>query len=113
MKSMPKKPMVCCKKSVSVDQMAHLFPRGFVAEYRRIQVEFDTEDKLYCGFKECSAFISPHTIDGKNATCWERGRQTCTLCKSGSHRGKDQCEFLSTRTKPGDRLCLLFYKTAD
>ena len=86
--------MVCCKKGISIDQVAHLFPRGFVAEYRRTQIEFDTEDKLYCSFKECSAFISPDTINGKDATCWECGRQTCTLCKNASHRGKHPSEFL-------------------
>lgn len=79
--------------------MAHLFPPGFVAEYWRIQMEFDTEDKIYCSFKQCSAFIPPQTINGRDATCQECGRQTCTQCKNGSHRGKHHYEFLSPQAR--------------
>ena len=99
MKSMPKKPVMCCKKSVSIDPVKHLFRPRFVEEYRRIQMEFDTEDKLYCSHKKCSAFIPPHTIEGKNATCKKCGMQTCTRCKNASHRGKDQYELYLHRNK--------------
>ena len=85
---MPKQPIMCCKASVSIDPVAHLFRPGFVKEYMAIKMEFDTVDKLYCSYKKCSAFIPPPSIKGKNATCQECGRQTCTRCKNSSHRGK-------------------------
>ena len=85
---MPKQPVVCCKESVKIKPVAHLFSPRFVEEYRALKMEFDTKDKLYCSYKKCSAFIPPPSIKGKNATCQDCGRQTCTQCKMRSHRGK-------------------------
>ena len=88
MRSKPKQPIVCCKESVSIAPVAHLFNPHFVEKYEAMRMEFDTKNKVYCSYKKCSAFISPSSITDENATCQKCGRQTCTRCKNASHAGK-------------------------
>lgn len=105
---MPKKPLLCCKESVSIDPVAHLFRPRTVEEYRMMRLEFETVDKVYCSHKKCSAFIPPQSINGRDATCQQCGRQTCTLCKTASHGGKHHCEFDIYRYKAWSCLVVTF-----
>ena len=108
MKSLPKRPVMCCNKNVSIDPVAQLFRPRFVEKYKAIQMEFDTEDKLYCSKKKCSAFIPPASIIGANATCQKCGKQTCTRCKNASHQGKPPVRNLSPPVQ-GLEIVSLYY----
>ncbi|KAI9147594.1 Cytochrome P450 monooxygenase andK [Paramyrothecium foliicola] len=62
-------------------------------KFERMDLEYRTENRIYCHAPTCSTFIPPHSIEshGNLARCPQCSLKTCTLCKGPAH-GATECK---------------------
>ena len=59
--------------------------------FKLAELEFSTENRIYCSNRECNQFIPPQQLDPgtNNASCGHCHHVTCGICKNGHHEGKE------------------------
>ena len=87
--SAPRKPVTCCSKaSILIDLIAKDLDPALVKDYKAMELEWSSTDKLYCADKKCSAFIPPNKINrDKEGVCEKCGMHTCGRCRAEAHPG--------------------------
>lgn len=82
-------PPRCCRQTIPLGLNRIFLPAKLVEQYRTKELEYATKDRTYCHLPNCSTFIPPVSIKGDIAICPKCQSETCSICKSQSH--KDNC----------------------
>jgi hypothetical protein len=82
-------PPRCCSLNVPIAVIADILTDEEMDDFQNATAEKNTRDKTYCSNSDCSRFITSDHITADNATCSRCYFQTCTMCKSPSHKGDD------------------------
>jgi hypothetical protein len=81
-------PPTCCQKQLTLQQMRPYLNAALAREFESKSLEFSTQDRTYCFWPRCSAFIPPGMIKGADlASCPKCWRCTCVHCKQQGHSG--------------------------
>ncbi|KAM0140739.1 hypothetical protein ACHAP3_002417 [Botrytis cinerea] len=83
-------PVSCCLDVDDLTLAYHLLSPEIIRDYEDKKIEYESEDRMYCSNKFCSAFIAQERIKGHQAFCKKSacGMVTCTKCKSEWHDGE-------------------------
>ncbi|KAJ3496297.1 hypothetical protein NLG97_g2760 [Lecanicillium saksenae] len=81
-------PPHCCTQEILLETAIKWLPAKLLRLFKAKQVEYATENRLYCSNKFCFQFIPPSKISGGDGYCEKCGRLTCERCKNEAHTGK-------------------------
>jgi len=84
-------PPSCCSQKfpLQIGPLRAAVPNSVLIRYDIKAEEYTTENRTYCSFPTCGAFISPKVIDGESEVgfCETCGHGTCAFCKGRAHEG--------------------------
>lgn len=80
-------PPRCCGLPIARSAVQGLVGPQLLHRAERKDVERATTNRTYCSNVNCSTFILPEDIHGKQVTCTECGEITCVECKKTAHEG--------------------------
>lgn len=83
-------PVRCCLIVDDLTLAYHLLSPEIIRDYEAKKIEYESDYRLYCSNKVCSAFIIQECIKGHQAFCNRStcGTVTCIKCKSEWHDGE-------------------------
>lgn len=82
-------PPRCCQQTIPLAAVDVYLTAEFIEHFKEKSVEFQTANRIYCPWPTCSAFIPPSRINGEIAVCEKCEYWVCTMCKGGTHQGRD------------------------
>jgi IBR domain, a half RING-finger domain len=80
-------PPRCCRQPILLENLQASLTPEIAQAYEAKKIEFESTDRTYCCASECSAFLSPASIQDGVAECSLCQTRTCTLCKTAAHNG--------------------------
>lgn len=83
-------PPRCCRLQIPLENIEHELSREEIRFFLNAEVEFSTENRVYCSNTECAQFIHPQNIQAERALCPACATDTCTACKARYH-GRSEC----------------------
>jgi hypothetical protein len=83
-------PPMCCKMPMSLDLADNNLTPEQLVEFKQAQMEFTTDNPVYCFNLRCGKFIPPDNIiyEQDVADCGSCGSITCIKCKQDLHIGE-------------------------
>ena len=78
-------PPRCCEVPIPLEIVAPLLDKDTLEEFQEREIEYSTEDRVYCFNPQCFAFIPPSDICDYKATCSKCSKTTCVLCRKEYH----------------------------
>ncbi|MCJ1379739.1 hypothetical protein MMC17_002842 [Xylographa soralifera] len=85
-------PPKCCQIDIPISRATDFLEPKLIERFRRKGEEFSTLNRTYCCNPECATFIPQKKIRHGVASCPFCQRETCAICKDGSHKNTD-CPF--------------------
>ncbi|MCJ1288527.1 hypothetical protein MMC34_000055 [Xylographa carneopallida] len=85
-------PPKCCQIEIPISTATDFLAPELMEQFHRKGEEFSTFNRTYCCHPECSTFIPQRKIKHGVASCPSCHRDTCAICKEGSHKNAD-CPF--------------------
>ena len=82
-------PPRCCGQPLPQSVISHALDEANLKALLAIEVEKDTQNKVYCSSAKCGEFIAPIHISSGTAICPCCGLGTCATCRSPAHG--DEC----------------------
>lgn len=86
-------PPRCCRHAIPFFAVKRFFAPSVIIGCEKKSVERATINRTYCFNAECSTFLMPGDVHGKQASCPECGHVTCVECKKSAHAG--ECDLFN------------------
>lgn len=80
-------PPKCCEKKISFSLVAEHFTPSEAKRFSNAQIEYSTQNRVYCFRSGCGCFIPRKESYSDQAECPNCYNKTCIYCKKAAHKG--------------------------
>lgn len=84
-------PVRCHRQPIPLPLVSRHLSDEELEAFKLAELEFATENRIYCSNRDCNRFIPPQQLDPgtNNASCEHCYHVTCGICKNSGHVGND------------------------
>lgn len=78
-------PPTCCRETIALSSVKALLGPSLVRQFEEKETELRDPSRTYCADRNCSAYISPVSVEKYVGNCRYCKKQTCIRCKKFAH----------------------------